>query len=407
MALAFHSHKLPNGLTVIAECNPNAHTSAVGVFVKAGTRDEDLGVMGVSHYLEHMMFKGSARRSADDVNREFDEMGANYNAFTSHEATVYYAQVLPEYLPKAVDLLGDMLRPALRGDDFDMEKSVILEEIGMYQDRPHWRLHDQLLESYFKDCALGYRVLGTVDSIQALTAQQMRSYFAHRYSADNITIAGAGKIQFDRFLEDVSKIAGGWESTGVTRSYPSLGFEASDLTQTDGNVNRHYFAMMCPGPSAQSQDRYTAKVIADVLGDDEGSRLYWALVDPGLADEAEFSFNPQDGIGSYVGYASCDPDRATLVEETLLKTIDQYVGGIAEDEITRAKNKLATQATLQGESPAGRMRGLGAQWTYLGEYLPLEVELERLMAVTVDDVKRLITEMPFSPRTIVRLTPER
>src|SRR5690606_29036790 len=111
----------------------------------------DKAVMGVSHFLEHMMFKGTARRTADDVNREFDELGANYNAYTSHESTVYYAQVLPEFLPRAVDLIGDMLRPALRQEDFDIEKNVILEEIGMYEDRPDWRLHDVLLEKHFDD----------------------------------------------------------------------------------------------------------------------------------------------------------------------------------------------------------------------------------------------------------------
>ena len=161
MAVNFQKHTLPNGLTVLAEVAPEAHTAAVGFFVKAGARDETGELMGVSHFLEHMMFKGTARRTADDVNREFDEIGADYNAFTSHEQTVYYAHVLPEFLPRAVDLLGDMLRPALRTDDFDMEKNVILEEIGMYDDRPEWVLQDRLLEEYFRGHPLGYRVLRT------------------------------------------------------------------------------------------------------------------------------------------------------------------------------------------------------------------------------------------------------
>ena len=140
MSIQFQQTTLPNGLTILAESSDDARTSAVGFFVKAGTRDEQLPVMGVSHFLEHMMFKGTARRTADDVNREFDEIGADYNAYTSHEKTVYYAHVLPEFLANAVDLLGDMLRPALREDDFSMEKNVILEEISMYEDRPQWRL---------------------------------------------------------------------------------------------------------------------------------------------------------------------------------------------------------------------------------------------------------------------------
>lgn len=401
----FHHHQLPNGLTIIAEQNDDAHTSAVGFFVKTGTRDEDKPVMGVSHFLEHMMFKGTARRSADDVNREFDEIGANYNAFTSHEATVYYAQVLPEFLPRAIDLLGDMMRPALREEDFSMEKNVILEEISMYDDRPQWRLQDTLLERFFGDHPLSYRVLGTSDSIKALTATQMRDYFSQRYSSDNITVAAAGRIDFKKLIDQVSAATSHWTPTGAARKYVApTAMAVSDLL-IDPKVNRFYLAMMCPGPSAQDPRRYTSKVIADVLGDDEGSRIYWALVDPGLADEADFSFMPYDHTGSYFAFASCDPDRAELVEATLLKTLDSYAESVLDDEIERAKNKLATQATLAGENPGGRMRGLGMQWTYHGEYRSMQEELDHIMAVTPADVRKLLRDMPFTPRTILRMGP--
>ena len=405
MATQFHKHVLPNELTVVAECNEDAHTSAVGFFVKTGARDEDSHVMGVSHYLEHMMFKGTDRRTADDVNRQFDEIGANYNAFTSHENTVYYAQVLPEYLPQAVDLLGDMLRPALRSDDFQMEKNVILEEIGMYDDRPSWRLNDTIMEKYFQGSPLGFRVLGTVDSIKALAVEQMRSYFDRRYSPNNITVSAAGRIDFDSFLADVQKITGNWRPADAERRYDQPAVTDQQLTLSDGKLNRHYMAMMCPAPSSQDPRRYAAKVLADVLGDSEGSRLYWALVDPGLADEADFSYFPQDRVGSFVAYGSCDPDRAKQVEQILLQTLQQAVASVDVSEVDRAKNKLATLLTLQDENPGGRMRSLGMQWTYLREYVPLAVEMERLMAVTVDDVLKLIDQKPFRPRTVVRLGP--
>jgi predicted Zn-dependent peptidase len=402
----FHHHQLPSGLTVVAEQNDDAHTSAVGFFVKTGTRDEDKPVMGVSHFLEHMMFKGTARRSADDVNREFDEIGANYNAYTSHEATVYYAQVLPEYLPRAIDLLGDMLRPALREEDFSMEKNVILEEISMYDDRPQWRLQDTLLERFFGDHPLSYRVLGTSDSIKALTASQMRDYFNQRYSPDNITVAAAGRIDFQKLIEDVSKITSQWSPTGVHRQYAAPTATPFSEKIVDPKVNRFYMAMMCPGPSAQDDRRYTAKIIADVLGDAEGSRLYWALIDPGFADEADFSFMPFDQTGSFFAFASCDPDRAGQVEETMMKTLDGYEESIEDAEIERAKNKVATQATLAGENPGGRMRGVGSQWLYQGEYRSLKEELDHIMRVTADDVRSLLREMPLGPRTIVRMGPK-
>ena len=405
MAIQFEHEQLPNGLTVLAECNDQAHTAAVGFFVKAGGRDEDRPVMGVSHFLEHMMFKGTKRRSADDVNREFDEIGADYNAVTSQENTVYYARVLPEFLPRAVDLFGDMLRPALRQDDFEMEKKVIIEEIGMYDDRPHWRLHDTLMEAHFGEHPLGQRVLGTVESVTALEVGQMGAYFEHRYSPDNIPVAAAGRVDFPRLLADVKELTGSWRPTGAARDHGEPQLESQARSVVDTKLTRHYVAAICPGPSAQDERRYAAGIMADVLGDSDGSRLYWALVDPGLSDEADFALQAGDRAGSYVAYASCDPQRAEQVERILLETIDNYCDSIDPSEIERTKNKLATAATLQGENPSGRMRSLGSHWTYLGEYLPLEEELGRIMAVTVDDVRRLVDGAPFEPRTVVRLGP--
>ncbi len=405
MPPVFKHHTLPNGLTIVAEPSPSAHTAAVGFFVKTGARDEEAPVMGVSHYLEHMMFKGTARRSADDVNREFDEIGANYNAFTSHEQTVYYAHILPEFLPRAVDLLGDILRPALREEDFDMEKNVILEEIGMYDDRPTWRLQDELIERYFADHPLGFRVLGTKQTVADMTALQMREYFGRRYASDNVVVSAVGRFDFDKLVEDVEKVAGHWEPSGATRRYDAPSIAGREHTMRDPNVTRHYIGLLCPGPSAQDEGRYAAKVLADVLGDSEGSRIYWALVEPGLADEADFSFMPQDRLGCYLGYASCDPDRAEQVEQLLVKTIDSAVDNLADDEVERAKNKLATSATLQGESPRGRMTSIGSTWSYLGEHLPLEEELARVMAVTAEDIRRLYAQSPFSPKTVLRLGP--
>src|SRR5215212_10773408 len=146
--MSFQMHKLANGLTVLGEHSPSARSVALGFFVRTGSRDETAEVAGVSHFLEHMMFKGTPRRTALDVNLDFDRIGASYNAYTSEENTVFYAAVLPEYLPRAVDILSDILRPSLRGDDFDMEKKVIIEEIGMYDDQPGWCLFDHAKKAF-------------------------------------------------------------------------------------------------------------------------------------------------------------------------------------------------------------------------------------------------------------------
>src|SRR5678810_944094 len=168
MPLTFHHKQLPNGLDVIAEVNPDSHSTALGLFVKTGSRDEAAEVNGVSHFLEHMMFKGSDKYTWEDVNRIFDEMGARYNASTSQEMTSYYANVLPEYTEQAVEHLSHLLRPAIRESDFTTEKKVILEEIAMYLDDPGHRLYEQAMATHFGNHPLSMSILGSPESIQRL-----------------------------------------------------------------------------------------------------------------------------------------------------------------------------------------------------------------------------------------------
>src|SRR5918912_2479462 len=177
MPLTFKHHQLKNGLDIIAEINPDSHSIAAGLFVKTGARDEDVNVNGVSHFLEHMMFKGSSKYTWEDVNRIFDEMGARYNAFTSQEMTAYYANVLPEFTEKAIEHLSHLLRPAIRNEDFDTEKKVILEEIAMYLDDPGHRLYERLMEQHFQHHPLSMSILGSADSIRKLQREQMERYF--------------------------------------------------------------------------------------------------------------------------------------------------------------------------------------------------------------------------------------
>src|SRR3954471_20273240 len=183
--MPFRQHTLPNGLTVVGEDSPSARSAAVGFFVKTGSRDETPEVAGVSHFLEHMAFKGSDRRTAFDVNRDFDRIGADYNASTSEENTIYHAAVLPEFVPDALDILADLLMPTLRQEDFDMEKQVIINEIGRYEDMPGWSAYDHAQRVFFHDHRLGNSVLGTKGSITALARDQMEAYYRRRYVAPN------------------------------------------------------------------------------------------------------------------------------------------------------------------------------------------------------------------------------
>src|SRR5712692_3447785 len=215
--MPFHKQSLKNGLQIIGETNPSARSVALGFFVRTGSRDETSPVSGVTHFLEHMVFKGTPHRTALDVNRDFDKIGAHYNAYTSEENTVFYAAILPEYLPQAVDILADILRPSLRVEDFDMEKNVIIEEIGMYEDQPMWSAYDHAKRIYFADHPLGNSILGTPESIRALRRDQMHAYFERRYVAPNITVVAAGNLDWPRFVALVEEHCTGWSQGSAGR----------------------------------------------------------------------------------------------------------------------------------------------------------------------------------------------
>src|SRR4051794_22868066 len=266
--MPFHSHKLPNGLRIIGETSPSARSAALGFFVRTGSRDETPEVCGVTHFLEHMIFKGTPRRSALEVNRDFDRIGADYNAFTSEENTVFYAAILPEYLPQAVDILADILRPSLRTEDFDMEKNVIIEEIGMYEDQPMWSAYDAAKRSFFHDHPLGNTILGTADSIRVLTRDQMYEYFRRRYVAANVTVVAAGNFDWPHLVRLVEERCAGWESGPVGREQvrETAGSGRFQVVRKDKVTQEHVF-LISPGPGAESPLRHAADVLALALGD--------------------------------------------------------------------------------------------------------------------------------------------
>ncbi|NBT13232.1 MAG: insulinase family protein, partial [Planctomycetia bacterium] len=209
--MRFRHERLANGLDVIAEVTDGGLSTSVGFFVKTGARDETDALWGASHFLEHMIFKGTADLSGDEINRRFDWMGAAANAFTSEEDTVYHAAVLPEQQHEAVSLLARMMRPALREEDFRTEKLVILEEIRMYDDQPPFGADDRCRAAYFAGHPLARSVLGTIDSITALDVNAMRDYHRRRYAPDNIVLAATGAVDFAALVESARRHCGDWE----------------------------------------------------------------------------------------------------------------------------------------------------------------------------------------------------
>ncbi|MEL6329317.1 MAG: pitrilysin family protein [Planctomycetota bacterium] len=399
MPIEFKERRLPNGIRIAAEIDHDAATAAAGFFVKTGARDEAGALMGVSHYLEHMMFKGTDELSADQINQGFDDLGARNNAYTSGEMTCFYAHVLPEHIGEATDLLSKMMRPALRQDDFDTEKGVILEEIAMYKDNPFWVLYEQAMERHYAGHPLGHRVLGTDKTIEAMQRDAMLDYFGERYSADNTVVSLAGRLDFDAACDRIESLCGRWDATAPTRDNTPPRTSGDRFEIREDKVARAYLIWVAPAPSATDPRRFAAALASQALGAPDNSRLHWALIEPGIAEEAQSAFDAHDGCGELYCYASGEPARAGQIVETVEEEVAALASRVRKDDLDRLRSRAVTRATVSGERPGDRMQRLGRQLTLTGEYLPLERELEMLDSVTLDDVRAVLDEFPIAGAT--------
>ncbi len=405
MGVTFRQATLDNGLQLIAEIDPQAHSAACGFFVRTGARDEAPDVMGVSHFLEHMMFKGTADLSTDDLNRAFDAMGARNNAYTSGEMTCFYAQVIPEFADRALVLVARMMRPALRQVDFDTEKGVILEEIAMYKDSPFWVLYEACVERHYTPHPLAHRVLGTSETIRALTRDQMQAYFDHRYSPDNTCVALAGRVDFDHAAALVAEHCAKWTCTGASRSPAPQRVGGGFVRLRDDKAARGYAMGLAPAPSVADDRRYAALLLAQILGAADNSRLHWALIEPGLADEAQASYDPHEDLGEFAVFITADPARLDEAWAAAMREVDRLAASVTPGDLARLRGKLATAVTLGGERPGDRMQRLGRMWTLQRTYTTLEEELDRIERVTVDQVRQVAADFPFRPVTMATLSP--
>lgn len=409
--MEFRSHTLENDLEIVAECNAAAYSTAVGFFVKAGSRDETDPVAGVSHFLEHMAFKGTPTRSVDDVNREFDEMGAANNASTGEEYTIYHAAVLPEYQNPAVRLLADILRPSLRDEDFQTEKQVIVEEIHMYEDQPPFGADEKARALFFGLHPLGRSVLGTVDSIEALSVDAMRDYFNRRYSPENITLVGTGKIDFKAFVDVAHQACGDWRphssaASGTGReTKPCEGNEIFQIEHKEAST-QEYTIELSAGPAVSDSDRFAAKLLATVIGDDSGSRFYWEMIDPGYADQASLCHCEFEGAGVMMTYMSCDPGEAA---DNLRRIRDIFAHieshGVSEAELQQAKNKVRSRIVISSERPRGRLFPVGADWLGRREYNTMQKDLDDVAALTLDDLAAVVKKYPLTRCTTLSVGP--
>ncbi len=405
--MEFKHKKLANGLDIIGEINRDAQSAAIGFFTRTGSRDETDEINGVSHYLEHMLFKGTDKISAFDVNLRFDEMGAQYNAFTTEENTVFYSATMPEQLDKAIDLWCQLMRPALGDDDFNMEKNVILEEIAMYKDLPHFDVRETCRTLHFGSHPCGKSVLGSVETIKALTSIQMRNYFERRYVPNNITAVIAGNFDFEKSCELIEKGCGSWTPLQADRKTEFFAGTAKRQSEKKKSLTCRHICLMSPAVSYQDKRAYAATLLARIIGDDTGSRFFWGLIDTAIAESASMNCEAMDGVGAFYSYIRTSDengDKAMQIVENIFKSLK--TNKITADELQKAKNKVLSGITIQNEIPMGRLVELGVNWVYLGKYRPIEEEIGMIKDITLDDIQGIIEEFPLENFTQFSLCPE-
>ncbi len=404
--MEYREHQLANGLRILAEVNDRAYTSAFGFFVRAGARDESAEISGVSHFLEHMVFKGTPRRTAEEVNLLLDEIGSNSNARTSEESTIYHASVLPEFQSDVVELLSDLMRPSLRVEDFEMEKQVIIEEIKMYADQPPYGGYERIMEEFFGTHPLGLSVLGTEASVGGMSAAQMMQYFETLYSPSNMALAAAGKIDFDRLVEETEKCCGHWPRLSTRRIMSKPEYRRGFVTMPEPNSTQQYILQLAPGPSANDELRFAARVMSAVIGDDGGSRMYWDFLDNGLADSAGMGGYEYDECGAIMTFLCCEPDEAQANLQRLLK-LQQTVRetGITQKELDLAKRKIASAIVLGSERTENRMFSVGTQWLTQRPFRTVAEVASDYEAVTLEQIHEAIRQYSLEETMTVVVGP--
>ncbi|MEM9658294.1 MAG: pitrilysin family protein, partial [Planctomycetota bacterium] len=291
-------------------------------------------------------------------------------------------------------------------EDFDMEKKVILEEIQMYADQPPFGMDDHIKEIHYNGHPLGRSVLGTIETVGALTSDQMREYFEARYVAGNLFVAAAGRVDFDRLLRQLEQLCGRWPMRNAPREAPPASAANVFKSVQRESAAQQYLLQLANGPACEDEDRYAAKLLATIIGDDSGSRMYWELVDPGLAESASLGHYEYAGAGMLFTWLSCAPEDAadnfSRLQE-IQRVAEQE--GFTPEELQQARSKVKARVVLGSERPRNRLFNVGGNWLQRREYRSVADDIATLDGVTLDAVHAVLAKYPLTRNTTVSVGP--
>jgi predicted Zn-dependent peptidase len=406
---------LPGGLRIITESLPAVRSVAFGIWAGVGSRDEDLEHAGATHYLEHLLFKGTQRRTALDISATMDAVGGELNAFTGKEYTCYYARVLDADLPLAIDVLSDMVTSSLiTPKDVDAERGVVLEEIAMNEDDPSDTVHEAFSAQLFGDTPLGRPILGTVDSINSITRDQIAEHYLARYTAENLVVAAAGSLDHAEVVEHAREAFGIALSGDAEPASPRLagpgprGAPAgTGVRLVSRGIEQANLVLGCAGLSRTDERRFALGVLNSALGGGMSSRLFQEVREKRGLAYSVYSFTAQHAdTGMWGVYVGCLPSKADDVLAICQDEIAKVVAdGLTDAEMQRGKGQMRGSIVLGLEDPSSRMSRLGKAELVYPRLEPVDEILASIEAVTHDDVRAVAAAVLARPKVLAVVGP--
>jgi predicted Zn-dependent peptidase len=396
--------RLPNGLLVLTESIPHVRSVSMGIWIDSGSRDESLALNGISHFVEHMVFKGTTSRSAQQFAREADAIGGNLDAFTGKESICFNIKVLDEHIAPALDLLTDLiLHPTFTPDDIAREQGVILEEIKMDEDNPDYLVHETFTQNFWKGHSLGRPILGTVKTVASFNQQIVFDFYAGRFTPRNMVFSAAGHLNHDTFVAQVTEHFRGLaaSSDSPVAKLPAPATYPHITLKRKKSLEQVQLCLGVPAPPVDSPARYAVYLLNTMLGGGMSSRLFQAIrEDKGLAYSIYSETNPFRDTGCLAIYAGTSAEKTT---EVLRLTIDELrrlkEETVPDAELKRAKDQLKSNIVLGLESSSSRMANLARQEMYFGRFFSVEDIIAEVDAITPPDIQALAQQL-FRPEAI-------
>jgi len=397
----YRKDTLANGIRVVSETLPKSRSVSIGVWVKVGSRHEPKELGGISHFIEHLFFKGTEKRTAKDIAVEMDALGGEMNAFTSQETTTYYVKVLDEHLPKAVDLLADILLGSrFEPSEMEKERKVILEEIKMVEDSPDDVINELFTGTVWPDNPLGRPILGTRDTIRALDHRAILSYIENYYSPREIVVSVAGNFSHGRLVEMLNASLGMFSRPGIPKQVAAPEFNRA-VTVRKKQLEQVQLCLGCKAIPYTHEDRYVISALNALLGSGMSSRLFQEIREQNALAYSIYSYvTAYRDTGLFTIYAGADPSNALEVIRLALKEIRKIKDdGISPAEESRVKNQLKGNLVLSLESSNSHMSRIARQEIYFGKHLSVDDIIKGIEKVTADQIQQFARRL-FTPDSI-------